>query len=216
VKKLLIGCAVVVGLCMVGGAVGSYFLYHKVKSAVGGFTQLAKVPEIERSVRNQSPYQPPASGELTKEQVERYYRVQQAIRASLGARGTQMQEKYKSLLAKKEATAIDAPQLFAAYSDLASGYVDAKRVQVQALNDAGISMGEYRWIRTQTYAALGFPMMDMDFAKMVEDAKAGRKTAPPPLPALTVGPAGPKVNQDLVKSHQKDFEDYAALAFFGL
>lgn len=214
-KKLLIGCAVFVGLCMVGGAVGSYFLYHKVRTAIGGFTQLAKVPEIERSVRNQAPYEAPASGELTKAQVERYYRVQQAIRANLGARGLQMQEKYKSLLAKKEATAIDAPQLVAAYSDLASGYVDAKRVQVQALNDAGISLGEYRWIRTQIYAALGFPMMDMDIAQMVENAKAGRQMSPPPR-TMTIGPSGPKVNQDLVKSHQKDFEDYAALAFFGL
>src|SRR5215467_6229607 len=63
-KKLAIGCAVFVVLCVVGGAAGSYFVYHKVRSTISGFLQLGEVPTIERSVRNKTPYAPPASGEI--------------------------------------------------------------------------------------------------------------------------------------------------------
>lgn len=214
-KKILIGSGIFVGLLALGGAVGSYYVYHRIKSAIGGFAQLAKVPELERSVRNRSPYHPPSSGELTQAQVDRYLRVEQAIRLSLGTRAQDMERKYRSLLAKKEASAVDLPELAAAYSDLAKAYVEAKRVQVRALNEAGFSLDEYRWIRRQSYAALGMPMMDLDIAQMVEDAKAGRQTAPP-VGTMTVGPSGPEANQELVKAHQKELEDYAALAFFGL
>jgi len=215
VKKILIGSGIFAGLLAMGGAVGSYYVYHRISSTIGGFAQLAKVPELERSVRNRSPYQPPRSGELTREQVERYLRVEQAIRASLGARAQDMQQKYRSLLAKKEATAVDLPDLVAAYGDLAKAYLEAKRVQVRALNQAGFSLDEYRWIRRQSYAALGLPMMDLDIAQMVKDARAGRQTAPPVGP-MTVGPSGPEANQELVKAHRKELEDYAGLAFFGL
>jgi hypothetical protein len=215
VKKLAIGCAVLVVLTVVGGAVGSYLVYHKVKSTIGGFAQLGKVPELEQSVRNRSPYTPPPSGEVTTAQLERLLRVQQAVRTNIGARGAEMQQKYRTLLAKKEATALDLPELVQAYSDIAAGYVDGKRAQVDALNDAGLSLEEYRWVRKQSYWALGMPMMDLDVARMVEDVRNGRTPAQPDR-ILPLGPSGPAANQKLVGPHQKVLEDYAPYAFFGL
>ena len=81
---------------------------------------------------------------------------------------------YRALLDKEKATALDVPALVSAYRDLAVGYVEAKQVQVDALNEAGFSLAEYRWVRSQAYAALGMPMMDMDVGKIVEDIRAGR------------------------------------------
>jgi len=142
VKKLAIGCAILVVLAVVGGAVGSYVVYHKVKSTIGGFAQLGGVPALEQSIRNRSPYTPPPSGEVTTAQLERLLRVQEAVRTRLGARGAEMEQKYRTLLGKKETTALDLPQLVQAYSDIAAGYVDGKRAQVDALNDAGLSLEE--------------------------------------------------------------------------
>ena len=214
-KKLAIGCAILVLVLVVGGAVGSYMVYHKVRSAMGGFAELRKVPELERSVRNRSPYAPPPSGEVSTAQLERLLQIQKAVRTRLGERGAEMERKYRTLLAKKEATALDAPELVAAYSDLAAAYVDGKRAQVDALNQTGLSLEEYRWVRKQSYAALGMPMMDLDVAGMIEDVRNGRQPAQPDR-TLPLGPTGPPATQKLVSTHQKDLEDNAPLAFFGL
>jgi hypothetical protein len=214
-KKLAIGCAILVLVVAVGGAIGSYVIYHKVSSTVKGFAELRKVPELERSVRNQRPYVPPASGEITAAQLQRFIRVQQAVRDRIGAQGAMMEKRYHDLLAKKEATALDAPELISAYKDLAVGYVEGKRVQVEALNDAGFSLEEYRWIRNQSYAALGMPMMDFDVAKMIDDARNGRNFQLPQQ-SLPLGPSGPPANQKLAEPNRKVLEDNAPLAFFGL
>jgi hypothetical protein len=215
VKKIAIGCGLVVVLLAAAAAIGSYLVYRKVSTAFGDFAQLAAVPELERSVRNQSPFTPSSSGELTDAQVQRLMRVQATVRATLGAKGAELEQKYKTLLEKDKATALDLPALISAYRDLAVSYLDAKRAQVEALNEAGFSIAEYRWVRRQAYAALGMPMMDVDVAKIVEDVRSGRTPGEPERPA-PIGPTGPAANQDLVKPHRKALEDNAGLAFFGL
>jgi len=214
-KKLAIGCAIFIMVCVVGGAIGSYYVYHKVRSTISGFAELGKVPEIERSVRNQSPYAPPSNGEISAAQLQKFLAVQQKVRAKMGGRAAEMERTYHTLLSKKEATALDMPELVAAYRDLAGVYLDGKRAQADALNAAGFSLDEYRWVRTQSYAALGVPMMDFDVTRMIEDASAGRPPTPPNH-VITVGPTGPAANQKLVKPYEKVITDYAPFGFFGL
>ena len=214
-KKIAIGCAVVLVLLAAAAGVGSYLVYRKVSTAFGDFAQLGAVPALERNVRNKSSYTPPPSEELTDSQLQRLMRVQATVRAKLGDKGAELQQKYKTLLEKENATALDLPALVSAYRDIAIAYIDAKRVQVAALNQEGFSIGEYRWVRNQAYAALGMPMMDVDVAKIVEDVRAGRSPSEPQR-SISIGPTGPPGNQDLVKPHKKALEDSAALAFFGL
>jgi hypothetical protein len=214
-KKLAIGCAVVLGIGFVGAAGASYYAYHKVTSAFAGFAELGSLPELERSVRKQGTYTPPASGEPSQAQIARLLEVQQAVRSRLGVRAKEIEYRYRKLLAKDSATVVDAPELISAYRDLAKAYVDAKRAQVDALNQAGLSLEEYRWTRSQVYAALGMPIMDLDVARMIDDVKQGRQ---PEAPAqrLTIGPTGSPVVQKLVEPHRKVLEGNAGLAFFGL
>jgi len=214
-KKLAIGCGLVVLLLAVAAALGSYLVYRKVSLAFGDFAQLASVPDLERTVRNQSSFTPSTSGELTDSQVQRLVRVQTTVRARLGERAVEFEQKYRTLLDKEKATALDLPALVSAYRDIAVGYMAAKRAQVDALNEAGFSVAEYRWVRNQAYAALGMPMMDVDVAKVVEDVRAGR-TPGEPERSIPIGPAGPPVNQERVRPHKKTLEDNVALAFFDL
>ena len=215
-KKIAIGCLIVVVVVGVVGAIGAFFLYRQVRSTVTQFAELGSVPEIERTVRNQSSYTPPESGELTPSQVERLVRVQTRVRNRLGERVADMERKYKELLEKKEATAFDLPTLIAAYRDLAASWVEGKRAQVEALNEAGFSLAEYRWVRGQAYRALGIPMMEIDVAQMIEDAKSGQPTQPPGTISGSFGPGGPEQNQKLVEPYRKQLENSAALASFGL
>ena len=214
-KKLLIGCAVLLALVAVGGTIGSYMVYRKVSSTVSGFAELATIPELERSVKNRTPFQAPASGEVKPAQLDRYMSVQQKVRSRLGTRVAEFEQKYRTLLAKDSATVTDAPALISAYRDLATTYVEAKRVQVDALNEAGLSLDEYRWVRRQAYAALGMPMMDLDVTQLVQEVQSGR-TPTSPVATRPLGPSGSPATVKLVEPHRKTLEANAGLAFFGL
>ena len=216
-KKLAIGCgvvALVLGIVVVG--VG-YYGYTKVKGTVAEFAELSKVPDIEREVRIKTAFNAPATGELTSSQVDRFMQVQTRVREKLGANFAMFERTYKTLAEKKEATAADLPALLSAYRDLAAMYLDAKRTQVEALNAAGLSMDEYRWIRSSAYQAIGAPYMDVDFARLAAEAKAGIHTAASPgsLEGAFRG-AAPPANIKLVEKFKKQLEDNLALASFGL
>jgi hypothetical protein len=141
--------------------------------------------------------------------------VQQKVRSRLGARVAEFEQKYRTLLAKDSATVTDAPALISAYRDLATTYVEAKRVQVDALNEAGLSLDEYRWVRRQAYAALGMPMMDLDMSQLVQEVQSGR-TPTSPVATTPLGPSGSPATVKLVEPHRKTLEANAGLAFFGL
>ena len=119
-KKLAIGCVVILALGMVGVGVASYAAYRKVSSAFAGFAELGSLPELERSIRNQRPFAPPANGEPNLAQIEHLVEVQGAVRTRLGARAEEMDRRYERLLEKDRATAVDAPQIISAYRDLAA------------------------------------------------------------------------------------------------
>jgi hypothetical protein len=214
-KKLAIGCGVLLVLGMVGVGGASYVAYRRVSSTFEGFAELGSLPELERSVRNQRPFEPPASGEPSREQVEQLLEIQQAVRARLGERADQIEYRYRRLLAKDSATAVDLPELISAYRDLAAAYVDAKRAQVGALNQADLSLEEYRWTRSRAYAALGMSLMDVDVSRIIEDVKDGRQPAGPAY-RLTEASTGSPAVRKLVEPHRKALEANVGLAFFGL
>ena len=214
-KKVAIGCAVLLVLGMVGAGGASYVAYRKVSSTFAGFAELGSLPELEGSVRNQRPFEAPADGEPSREQIERVLEIQQAVRARLGDRADQIEHRYRRLLAKDSATAVDLPELMSAYRDLAAAYMDAKRAQVDALNRADLSLEEYRWTRSRAYAALGMSLMDVDVSRIIEDVKAGRQPAGPAYRLSGASTGSPAV-RNLVEPHRKALEANVGLAFFGL
>lgn len=215
-KKLAIGCGIALLVVGVVGAGIAWYVYRSVASTVSQFAELAKVPDIERDVRNTSSFTPPASEELTDGQIEKLLQVQNAVRERIGQRMQEFEAKYRALAEKKEATMRDAPELMRAYRDLASTWMDAKRAQVEALNRAGLSLEEYRWIRHQAYRAVGMAYVDLDIARLVDDARRG---VPPDSAGHlrgSVEPAGPESNRQRVEKVKKALEQNIALASFGL
>jgi hypothetical protein len=214
-KKLAIGCGVLLLLGMVGAGGASYYAYHKVSSAFAGFAELGSLPQLERSVQNQRPFVPPAAGEPSQAQIDGLLEIQGNVRTRLGARADEIEHRYQRLLAKDSVTALDAPELISAYRDLAGAYMDGKRAQVDALNRAGMSLEEYRWIRSRTYGALGMPLVEVDVSRVIEDVKAGRQPATLASPLTTTTPVSPAL-RTRVEPHRKDLEANIGLAFFGL
>jgi hypothetical protein len=215
-KKLLIALLVLFLLAGVAAVGVGYYVYRQVRSTVTQFAELGQVPEIERGVRARGGYAPPPSEELTESQVARLVKVQEAVRARLGERIAEFERKYKALSEKEQAALSDAPSIIAAYRDLATMLLDAKRAQVDALNQADLSLEEYRWIRSQAYRALGAPYVDLDIGRLIEDAKSGKSTSEPGQLQGALGPAGPEVNRKLIEGVKKQLEQNLALASFGL
>jgi hypothetical protein len=214
-KKLAIGCAVLMLVGVVGAGGASYFAYRKVSSTFAGFAELGTLPELERSVRNQRPLAPPAGGEPSQAQLDRLLLVQQAVRTRLGVKAEEIERRYQRLLAKDSATVVDLPELVSAYRDLAGAYVDAKRAQVDALNRTGLSLEEYRWTRSRAYAALGMSLLDVDVAGIIEDVRTGRAPATPAVRLAEPASASPGLRRR-VEAHRNTLEANAGLAFFGL
>lgn len=214
-KKLAIGCGVVVLVLGVAGAAAVFYVYRQVSSTVTQFAQFAQVPDIEKNVRNRAAFTPPDSGEITEAQLEKLVQVQTRVRQKLGQSIAAFEAKYKALSDKKDATIADAPAIMNAYKDLAATWLDAKRAQVEALNAVNLSLDEYKWIRDKAYQALGQPFVDLDVAKIVEAAKGGVSAQPGQVRG-SLGPEGPEANRKLIEKVKKLLEENLALASFGL
>ena len=215
-KKLAIGCLiafVVIGVTVVG--VG-YYGYLKVRSTVTQLAELGQVRDIERTVKAQSPFVVPSSGELTPAQVDKFMTVTSRVHDRLGKDLALFQRNYKSLAEKKEATVADLPALMSAYRDMAAGWIDAKRAQVDALNEVGLSLQEYRWIRSAAYGALDIPFVDVDFARIADQARNAGTQANAVLVGGAFAGKGPASNTRLLEKYRKQLEDYMPLAAFGL
>lgn len=214
-KKFAIGCLVVfVVLC--AGAIGvGYYAYFKVRSVATEFAQLRQIPDIEAGVRVKTPFAVPKNGELSAAQVDRFMKVQAFVKERLGKNLDAFQRNYQSLKDKKDATVSDMPQVISAYRDLAAIFLDAKRAQVEALNNVGLSLDEYRWIRSEVYLSLGVPFVPMDFARVAEQMKAGQTAGDAMFNDTPSGPM-PPANAKLVEPFRDRLMDTLPLATFGL
>jgi len=216
-KKVAIGCLGVLLLLGIVAAGAVYYVYRQAQSAFATFTELGEIPEIESRLQVRGGFTPPSSGELTERQVEQLLQVQTKVLERIGARFTEFQAKYKSLAEKQEAAVTDLPAIVAAYRDLAAGWLDAKRSQVDALNGLQLSLDEYRWIREQAYRSVGVPYVDLDPGAIAEDIRRG-VSSPPERGGLrgALEPIGPETNRKLVERFKAQLEKNVALASFGL
>jgi hypothetical protein len=58
--------------------------------------------------------------------------------------------------------------------------------------------------------------MDVDIARIIEDAKSGRTSSMPGAISGSLGASGPEGNKALVEPHREQLERSAALAALGL
>jgi hypothetical protein len=221
VKKLLVGCLVILVLGAILFAVGGYFLYRAaspvVQNARDYFDRFSQLSELETQIANKTPFTAPQTGELTKDQVDRFARVQREVRRALGQRFDEIDAKYNRL--KAEADGSEQPSVgeaFGALGELAGVLIDARRAQVNALNQERFSSAEYSWVRTRVYEAAGVEATSgFDFQKMAEAARKGTgidSIEVPKTPIVNV----PAKNRALVKPHLDQMDEWLPLLFFGL
>ena len=72
-KKIVLGCGIVVLLlAIVGGAGMYYFVYRPAKAFVSSMAQLGEVVDLDKQVTNQQAFAAPDDGTLTAAHVQRF------------------------------------------------------------------------------------------------------------------------------------------------
>ena len=215
-KKALLGCAVVaVLLAVVGGTLGYFYVYRPAKQYVASFSQLQEVPKLNAQIRNKAAFIPPQGGELTEGMVDRFMKTQDALRARMGTRLEELDRKYKAFdQARGEGTSTPSfSEAFEALKDLGGLIVDAKRAQVEALNQNGFSLAEYEWTRSAVYQAIGVQVTE-GFEEAIRNAP-GNQTAMKDAMKQVMADV-PEVNRKLVEPLKEKLTENMPLAFFGL
>ncbi len=170
-KKIVLGCLGVGVLVIV---VGGYFVYTLlIKPVTESMNVLKDIHEANVRIVDRTHYQPPATGEMTEEQVERFVAVQSTIRQGLEDRFAEFQQKYEELGEDWEDRDPSVREIMDAWGGIVKLYSDAKRIQVDALNSEDFSLEEYRFVQRSFYDALGYEIFAFNVDQVAKAASEG-------------------------------------------
>jgi uncharacterized protein YxeA len=219
-KKILVGCLVVLVIALVGFGVAGFYAYRWAKPMIqstGDYLDRARaMARLSDAVNNQSAYTPPANGELTQAQVDRFVAVQTRVRDELGARWTEIETKSAQIGARSRENngQLALSEMASVFSDLSGIYMDARRAQVNALNVHKFSDAEYTWVRRRVYEAAGVEIAgSIDLSKLEQMAREGTQNPSLSLPDM---PKPPRNNLALVKPHMAKVKEWVPMAVLGL
>src|SRR5690606_28726242 len=126
--------------------------------------------------------------------------------AGLEGRIERLQDRYQQL--EIEGRDPGLRELASAYADILRLVVEAKELQVEALNANGFSLSEYAWVRGQVIRAAGYETFQVDLSALADDASgAARRELQTTMVASNV---------ELVKPYAEELEAMVPLAAFGL
>lgn len=221
-KKILTGCLIVAVIAMMGLGVAGYYAYRLARPMLDNAGDyLARAREMSQlgdRIANKAPFVPPNNGVLTAAQVDRFLAVQGRVRDELDDRWTEIEtrsaeirkqtEDYRRVLSFAEVSSI--------FSEIATIYIDARRVQVNALNIHKFSDGEYTWVRRRVYEAAGMHIASgLDLSSIEDLARQGAQKGGTKLPDMAP-PEVPPANIKLVKPHIAKLKESVPMAVLGL
>lgn len=221
-KKIAIGCVIVLAIAVVGLGVAGFYAYRWAQPMIqstGDYLDRAReMARLGDRVQNKSDYAAPASGELSSTQVDRFLAVQTRVRDELGARWKEIETKAAEIQAKTKdgQRELTFSEFTSVLSDLAGIYTDARRVQVDALNVHKFSDDEYAWVRNRVYEAAGMEIASgIDLSRIQELARETAAQNNVTLPEVSK-PDVPDANIKLVRPHLSKLKESFALALLGL
>jgi hypothetical protein len=222
VKKVLLGCLVVLVIAIIGFGVAGYYAYRwaqpMIQSAGDYMDRARELSRLGDRIANRSPYVPPASGELTEAQVDRFFAVQARVRDEMSTRWSEIETKAAQIREKTEGNRgeLTFTEFTTLLSELSGIYMDARRAQVDALNVHKFSDAEYTWVKLRVYEAAGMEIASgIDMSKIEDLARDGAMKANRKLPDIKK-PEIPAANLKLVKPRLARLKESLPLAFLGL
>lgn len=221
-KKVLAGCLIVLVIALIGFGVAGYYAYRwaqpMIQSTADYLDRARELSRLGDRVTNRSPYVPPARGELSETQIDRFLAVQARVREEMGARWAEIEKKSAEIREKtKDGRELTFTEFTAVFSELASIYVEARRQQINALNVHKFSDGEYNWVRLRAYEAAGLEITKgLDVSKLEQLAKDNGVSTSLRLEVENVKSRVPEANIKLVRPHLAKLKESFHLAILGL
>lgn len=199
-----------------GGAIALYALVYQpfIGPMLQQGRQLEQLQTMNTRIERQEPFTPPADSQLTGAQVERFLAVQRAVYDSVHARLDSAAATIREL--ERRARSGEEPgfqEVLGWFSSFSGALATAKRVQVRALNAQDFSLGEYRWVRTQVFQAMGKQAPPLGVERAVGRSQAGLRVdrVMPPFEGRASEP-----NRGLIEPHRATLDSLALIARFGL
>lgn len=221
-KKVLFGCLIVLVIALIGFGVAGYYAYRWAQPMIqnaGDYVERAReMTRLGDRVQNRSSYTPPAKGELTPAQVDRFLAVQTRVRDELGARWTEIETKSAEIRDKTQNNQreLTFAEFTSVLSDISNIYMEARRAQVDALNGQKFSDAEYTWVRNRIYEAAGMEVASgIDMSKIEALARDTAMKTNTKLPEIK-RPDVPEANLKLVRPHLAKLKEWIPLAILGL
>jgi len=220
-KVLLAILGTIVLFLLVSTAVFYFYLLRPAQRVMGDLDQVADLEAMNSEVWNKAPFTPPAGDELSPTDLGRFAGVQEDMIGALGptdlALLTERAAKLKGLVMsgeKVETEHTNMRQALLAFEGLGAVLTRAKQAQIDALNQEGFSVEEYRWVREHVYAALGFSRPTSYLEDVAARLEAGEKE-PEPEEAPEPPPV-PEQNKEMVAPYSASAEEWFPFLVFGL
>lgn len=214
-KKLAIGCGVIVALLAVAATGVFYYVTYKAGSYLHTTGVLDSLQSLGKGVTNTSPFTPPASGELTAAMVQRFAGAEDAIIAKLGPKVQDIAAMQDEMMRREQAEhrKSTSAEDFQNVTAMMAFIVQAQGAWVDALNQQRFSMDEYQWVRARVWAASGLNVMELTSKNVTE---ALTKSGVSAVRAIAPGGDVPARNRELVAPLLPKLKNWVPLAFFGL
>jgi hypothetical protein len=221
-KKVLAGCLIVIVIAIIGFGVAAFYAYRAMKPVIdNASTYMDKAREITRlgdEVKIKTHYEPPANGELTSTQVERFLAVQTRVRSDLNDQWAQIEKKSAEIKAKADANRQDwtLAEFTSVFTDIGNIYLAGRKSQVTALNIQRFSEEEYQWVRMRVYEAAGVQLAGgLDLSKIESLARENAGKSGVEIPHMDL-PTVPAANIKLVTPHAAKLKEWLPMAVLGL
>lgn len=193
-------------IVLVVGGLGYFFVYKPVSQVAKGFSNLEAFTTLDQNVRVTTPYTPPASGDLTTDQVNRYMGVIEAVQTEAMARIQALEGTFGNVDFDNLSPMEAYRTVMGAYREILDHAIGVKEQQVQALNQNGFSLAEYNWVKEQVASAAGFSSAELSLNSLLSGELGGKE----------VQRSGNATNRELVQPHLQELGSWAPLLMFGL
>jgi hypothetical protein len=221
-KKILGGCLIVLAIAAIGLGVAGYYAYRAARpmfeDAADYVSRARELAKLSDEVRNQDPFTPPANGQLTPAQVDRFLAVQTRVHSELGNRWTEFEKKSEALKQKASEKRTDwsFSDISTVFSDFTGIYMEARKTHVNALNVHKFSDDEFSWVRLRVYEAAGMELAgSIDTSAIEAMARESAQKTGISLPDVPK-PNVPEANINLVKPHTAKLKEWLPMAMLGL
>jgi len=207
-----VGCgSLALVLLLVGAAAAWWFVGRPVAEVVQRIERLEAQGPLERRLSNRTPFQPPADGLLSDEQIVRYLDAQRRMRRELAERAERLERRLEEV-DRERPQWVDLIRMAGAYRDVLRLVEEAVDARAAALDGQGFSAEEYRWVRWEVLRALGAPgaAYGVDGLAAAFTGQAATAASPPPQTPV------PEANRARIEPYREELEEHLGLALLGL